>query len=159
MTVWIGGNTTGREITQEVIKAIPRGKDERLDQIRNNGDEEEDMNSSDIKWKEMVGLSNWWIKEESSLASWCLAWASRWMAVSFTEMWNTGGKADYGGLGIKMVSSVWDTLNIWDVCEWLDLWFWPGIADLAYSIPYLVVEVMGMDKLPERERKGNLFSD
>lgn len=26
-----------------------------------------------------------------------------------------------------------------------------GIADLAYSIPYLVVEVIGMDKLPERE--------
>lgn len=41
-----------------MIKAIPRGKDERLDQIRNSGGEEEDMNLSDIKWKEMVGLSN-----------------------------------------------------------------------------------------------------
>lgn len=58
--------------------------------------------------------------------------------------------------GIKMVSSVWDTLNIWDVCEWLGLWFCLGIADLAYSIPYLLVEVMGMDKLPERE-KGTYF--
>lgn len=41
-----------------MIKAIPRGKDERLDQIRDSGDEEEDTNLSDIKWKEMVGLSN-----------------------------------------------------------------------------------------------------
>lgn len=34
----------------------------------------------------------------------------------------------------------------------MDLWFWAGIADLAFSIPYLVVEVMGMDKLPVREK-------
>lgn len=27
-----------------------------------------------------------------------------------------------------------------------------GLQILAYSIPYLVVEVMGMDKLPEREK-------
>lgn len=32
------------------------------------------------------------------------------------------------------------------------MWFWAGIADLAYSIPYLVVEVMGMDKLPEKQK-------
>jgi len=30
------------------MKAIPRGNNERLNRIRNNGDEEEDMDLSDI---------------------------------------------------------------------------------------------------------------
>lgn len=47
-TVQIGGNRRGREITQEVVKAVPRGNNEKFNRIRNNGDEEKDMDLSDI---------------------------------------------------------------------------------------------------------------
>lgn len=44
----IGGNRRSREITQDGMKAIPRGNNERLNQIRNNGDEEKDVDLNDI---------------------------------------------------------------------------------------------------------------
>lgn len=47
-TVQIEGNRRGRETTQEVMKAVPRGNKEKFNRIRNNGDEEEDMDLSDI---------------------------------------------------------------------------------------------------------------
>lgn len=37
------------------------------------------------------------------------------------------------------------------------MWFWVGITDLAYSFPYLVVEVMGRDPLPERGEREPVF--
>lgn len=52
----IGGNRRGREITQEVMKAVPRGNNERLNRIRNNGDEEEDMDLSDINGRKRLEL-------------------------------------------------------------------------------------------------------
>lgn len=44
----IGGNRRGREITQEAMKAVPKGNKEKFNRIRNDGDEEEDMDLSDI---------------------------------------------------------------------------------------------------------------
>ena len=153
-TAWIGSNGTDREIAQEVIKAIPGGNDEKMDWIRNNEDEEEDMNLSNIKWKEMAGLGNWWIREESSLA-WCLAWGS----------WGDGGiihwDVDYEKrsrlLGIKMVSAVWEVMNFWDICGWIDLWFWVGIADLAYSFPYFGSWSHGKGSITRERGKGTYF--
>lgn len=41
-----------------MIIAVLRQNDERLHQIRSNGDEEEAMDLSDIKMMEMIGLGN-----------------------------------------------------------------------------------------------------
>lgn len=91
-TVWIGSNMRSKKITQEVIKAIPRRNEERLNWIR-----ERRIWIWVIKLEKMGELDNWWVREGSSLASWCLAWATWLMVVPFIKMCNME-EVGYGGL-------------------------------------------------------------